>query len=448
MTRDPLDEMRSRDPGVRELVNALVSPPADDELAGEQTARAMFAAFRSPPAPPAAHRSHRAGSHRAPSARAPSPRAPSPRAQPARAGRSPVRPRGAGRPASGPGSRKFGVWRTVAATTLALTGALVLAAYLAVLPGPVQLAAHRLLGQIGVPLAHSTAKTAPTAAGSTPAGPHRHFRVSPAASSVSSRYSASQTASPSPGRSRSGNRGRDRSRHRRGGRAPHSRGGLIVTAPARPVRSGSSVHFYVTLTEHGKPQPNVPLVLHEHSALQSLYQRHHEWPSEWDASTDAHGLASFTVPELWANASFVVTGPGSLHSRKVNVVVIASVQAGIGRDRRQPAQDFVFVNCLLARPGDAATLEVRYHGHWRIIGKTKFSQYGRFATAWFMINADRANRTYRVVLPATSLHGNSASGPVKGVSEHHRHEWDSRSPAPLPSPAPSPSPGPPSTSGH
>src|ERR1700761_5347251 len=63
MSKDPLDELAARDAGVSELLNALVSAPAEDELAREQVALAMFSAFNPAQAgawaPRRAPRSHR-----------------------------------------------------------------------------------------------------------------------------------------------------------------------------------------------------------------------------------------------------------------------------------------------------------------------------------------------------------------------------------------------------
>jgi hypothetical protein len=211
---------------------------------------------------------------------------------------------------------------------------------------------------------------------------------------------------------------------------------LIVVASARRIQAGDSVNFAVRLTEHGQPEPNVQLHLREFSA----WSRPGRWQRQpWLlAVTDGQGRAYFTVPYLWANASFQVTGPGSLRSGKIKVVVIARVIAsiyghyhGYGHGHGH-GNGLVFVSCLEAAVGDTVKLEVLGHGgHWHVVGTAQFRHRGR---AVFTINAGQANRTYRAVLLATLLHGRSVSNQVSGTSGNHWHNWN---PPPTPSPAPS-----------
>ncbi len=397
MSRDPLDEMAARDAGVRELLNALVSAPSEDELAREQVALAMFSAFN-----PARAEVQAPGRARAP-----------------RSHRKQVR------------SVRFGVRLATAATVVTLVSGFTVASYAAALPAPLQRLAHQFLGYLGVPDAVGPlprVHASPSVPASKATGGSRHHQLRTGSPAPGRGHS--QPASPSPRPSR-------HPHHRQPARpAPHHHGGLTLSPLAHRVQAGGSVRFTATLDKHGRPQPNVRLSL----LILPTWPPHGQWRPIEPMVTNSQGQASFTVPFLWTNVSFEVTGPGSVHSRKVTIVVIPQVFARIlpgGRHGHGDDRPFVLVGCRGAAPGDTAKLEVRGHGgHWRVVGT---SQFHRDGLAVFPIDASQVNRTYRAVVLATKLHGRALSKTFSGETDDQRHRGYHWTPPPTPSPTPFPS---------
>jgi hypothetical protein len=392
MARDPLEELRSRDAGVRELVSALVSAPTEDELSGEQAALALFAAFRSPPAPAQAPRASRVLRHR--------------HRRPSKAPRR---------------SFRLGLRLATAATAVALVGGFAVAGYAAVLPEPIRAALDAVLpsvlnnGLLGAKsLVQASQPPVTPTRGAHPS--HRHHGPAGTGSPKPS-PSGSHRASPSPSPSHT-RHDHQRHEHHHAAKATHNHGGLSVRPSASQVPLGGVVRFAVTVTSHGKPVPDVPLRLVEYPA----WGEHRYWqPPQGQTVTDQQGQASFTVAgfELHVNASFQVTGPGSLHSGKIKITVIPPVWAAIFGQWHDQPQDNLFANCPLAEQGDTAILEVLRHGHWHVVTTTQFHH---FDVVVFPIDQDQANRTYRVIVPATKLHGRSVSQRVSGVS-HDQYHW-------------------------
>jgi hypothetical protein len=416
MSRDPLDEMTSRDAGVRELVSALLSAPGEDELSREQVALATFRAFS--PARAAQ-----------PDGLAQRQRARAPRAS--RSHRSRV-----GRTRS----FRFGVRLAAVATVITLASGFAVAGYAAALPPSLQRGLHHWFASLGVPDSAENLPTPPPSPSASPGqargGSRHHQQRTGAPAPVRSR---SQPASPSP------SPGRHHQHHRQSGRpAPHQHGGLTVAPSAHRIQAGDSVSFAVSLDEHGRPEPGVQLGLLEFPA----WAPGRPWQIPGSQTTNAQGRADLSVPFLQANAFFEVTGPGPLRSGKIKIVVIpqvfVSIFPGHGHGHGHGAgQALVFVSSLGAVPGDTVKLEVRGHGgHWNLVSTTQFRYRGH---AVFPIDPDRANRTYRAVVLATKLHGRAVSKAVTGPSGGHGHwrwRWWTPPPTPGPTAAPTPSPSP------
>ncbi len=394
MTRDPLEEMVARDAGVRELVNALAGAPADGELAGQQAAVAMFAAYASVQAKtqlPQAHRHRR------------------PRRQQA---------------AAAPRSFRFGARLTAATAVIALAMGFAAAGYAAVLPAPLQRVAHSVLGSLGVPDVKSAPKRTRHSASPSPSAIRHH----------KGRHAGTGQAGPGHGPTPQAPPSSESDHHRhhsRGRGAPGRHEGLTMEPSARRIRAGRGVSFTVTLDQHGRPEPNVSLHLVEYPASGPS----DPWQQPEFQATNARGQAYFFVRFLTVNTAFVVTGPGSLRSGRVKIVVIPHVAVSVlpGQWSWQGQENpVVVVNCFGAEPGDTVKLEILgRHGNWHLVGAAQLRQFGGAA---FTIPASQVKGTYRAVLLATPLHGRSVSEDASGKPDdhwHRRHRWTpSATPAP------------------
>jgi hypothetical protein len=369
VTRDPLDDIAS-DPGVSELINALVSAPAPDELAGEQAALAMFTAIRS---------AHALG--------------PAPDDPPVT-----VRTR----------SLRLGGRLAAAATVVVLAGGFAAAGYASALPSSIQHVAHQILGFAGVPDApnHADRKGPGHGTGhpsSTQPVTHHASRASTSTSPApsgstapSARKHSKASTSPSP---------RPRSPSPRpsspGSSPPVQATALTITASQQQITAGASVSFTASLTGRGGGVPGVKLRLLGRTA------RRGGWRTVARATTNAQGQAVLTVGRLPVNATFLVTAARQhLRSGEVSVVVVPPVTVSVvpGSKRKQ---DLLVVRSPLAQRGNVVELDVLTPaGQWKLLRVHRLRQ-GKLTA--FAVVVRKVSVTYQVVLVATPLHAQSVS---------------------------------------
>lgn len=404
MTRDPLDNADRGEPGLSALFGHLTSPATPGELAGEQAARAMFAAARAEQPNP-----QNPGITQSPPPHVASRRTAA-RATRSRPRRRPVRLGG----------------RLVAACgVLALAFGFAAAGYAEVLPSPLQQVAHQILGFAGVPsspgspsrvvtplpspgLTGPGTSAQPTTVGSVSPTP-RPGRPSPQPSSPrpsphpsprSSGHSP-RSGSPSPRPSSPGTPGSP---------SPGPSLRLTITAAQTQIVAGASVQITASLTQAGQAgqagqaDSGVRLKLFELPAGRtSLRKVAH-------GQTGADGQLTLTVPALKKNASFLVIAPHGLRSARLSIVVAPPVSLSIAQARRRA--DRLAVSSPLARRGDVVELEVSSSaagGQWQVLRMHRL-RTGRQAA--FTVVVRKVRLTYQVVLVATALHGESVSNEV------------------------------------
>ena len=354
MTRDPLDDLGSRDPGLTELLSHLTSEPSADELSGEYAALMMFRTVRDTGPLQTAR-----------------PAAPPPRLATARRRRRPSRARIGGR-------------LVAAASVFALGGGFAAAGYAEVLPAPLQHVAHQILGFAGVPnspgKSGSPRPTVPVTTRTThgAAGPGGSHSPQPGSSGSNSPSPRRSSASPSPG------------------------GSVTISAGKRQIAAGSSVQITASFTRKGHPVAGVSLSLSERAAGRTA------WYVVSHATTGAGGQASFTVGDLTRNASFRASGPGQAVSGELSIVVIpaitfSEVPSAHGRS------EMLIVSVPLALRGDVVQLEQLVAGQWQLVRSHRLHPGGKTE---FSVAARKISVTYRVVLSATVEHGQSVSGQV------------------------------------
>jgi hypothetical protein len=359
-------------PGIARLLGTLTSPAAPGELAGEQSALAMFR------------------SHDAPAASA------------AADGLASRRPSGR--------AWHLRVLRPVhiaVATTAVVVGGFAAAAYAAVLPAPVQHIAYQAFHYIGVPDVRPSPHSHPHGAGSGPA-PHRS-RKAPGHSGVRPHPGPSTSARPSPGRkaspSPSSHASPKPSAHPSPSASPSASASLALTAQAAATRipAGSAATVSGVLTAGGKPVSGITVSLMEHVAGQP------GWLVVGTSTTTSTGAVAITDPGLGTTARFRLKAADGATSTTVRVVVVPSVTISI-RLGSEGIKDYLTATTTFADPGDIVLLQVqRSSGAW-VTRQTKVLNSA--GTRTFVLNAQLLQgKTVRVVLLATTLHGRAVSTP-------------------------------------
>ena len=352
------------DPAVDELFRTLTSEPTPAELAGEQSALAMFRANIAPPGSPA-------------TAPIPTRRlAAQPKPTVTRLFRR------------GPG---LGI-RLAAAVVIVLAVAMASAAYTAALPQPVQLLAHQVLGFAGVPN--------PPRSGHA-GGWNRHLRGAPASGHSGSSTGHATSGHPSPGGTPSPHAHKSATP----GTLPSPSAGtgraqLSASASSAEIPAGSQVVIDGQLTRSGAGVPGVTVQLVEHPV------GHRFWHLAGTGQTTADGNVAVTVSAVPANAVFRLRVRGVAHSVNVLVTVIPPITAtltpGAGGLR-----DVLAVSTQYAHRGNVVQLEVQTGGSWTHLRQKRLNAAGKTT---FVISGKRlANLEVRVVLLATARHGASVS---------------------------------------
>lgn len=389
MTRDPLDDAGSRDPGVSALFDHLTRPGTPDELAGEQAARAMFAAANAVRAQP-----RTAGITQSPPRQLASRRTADRRTR-----KAPVRRGG-----------QVGGRLIAAATVIAAAFGFAAAGYAEVLPPPLQHVAYQILGFAGVPNAPgspgSTLTSGPAASRSrhpggrpTSAQPTTGGQASPSPSpgttsstsaSPSPRHHSPRPGSPSPTPSSPGSP------------SPSGPVSLLLSAAQSQIVAGDSVQFTGSLTKDGQPEPGIRLTLLE------LIAGHSTWKRVAHARTGAQGELTLTVSAVTKNAAFLIADPHGARSSEVSVVVAPPVSLSVARVSHRV--DRLAVASPLAQRGDVVELEVSASdGSWRVLQTHRLHKAGRTA---FTVVVRKVSLTYRAVVLATDVHGQSVSTTV------------------------------------
>jgi hypothetical protein len=354
------------DPAVDELFRTLTSEPTPAELVGEQSALAMFRANISPAASPAT--------------------APIP------ARRQAAEPK----PSVTRLFRRSPGWgiRLAAAVVIVLAVAMASAAYTAVLPQPVQLLAHRVLGFAGVPnpparhagnslRSHRPGPPTSGRSGSSPGHATPGLSAPGRTPTPSARKSASPSASPSPSSS-----------------AAAGSAQLSASASSAEIPAGSQVVIDGQLTRAGAGVQGVTVQLVERLV------GHRFWHLAGTGQTTPDGNVAVTVSAVPANAVFRLRVRGVAHSANVLVIVIPPITAtltpGAGGLR-----DVLAVRTQYAHRGNVVQLEVQSGSGWKYLRQKRLNAAGKTA---FLLNGTRlANLEVRVVLLATARHGASVS---------------------------------------
>jgi hypothetical protein len=288
------------------LLRALTAPGTPEELAGEQAAVALFHAAR----------------------------------------RSPARPARRMIPS-------FGI--AAAAAGLA-AAALAGGAYSAVLPGPLQHMAHKVLAPIGVPDTGKPHTATPATAGS---------------------------ATPEPVASA----------------APRPRSTLAPVQPALAVAhsqilAGSTDRL--TLRVPAGPGVRVELLVRAAGT--------DRWHQVATAVTGRGGETTFVTRRLTRNTVFRVAVPGQPASVPVAVTVLPRLTFTV-TGGSAPGTATVTVSSHYADPGDLVMLQILVRGGWKTVAEQQLSLDRKAA---FVIAAG-GHGPYRIDLPATATHGQSTT---------------------------------------
>jgi hypothetical protein len=358
------DPGNTADPGIDQLFRILTAGPTPSELAGEQSALAMFRANVGPLSAPA------------PANRATEP---IPAARPATEPTRSVRRRFGG-PA------RWGV-RLATAGVIAL-GGMTAAAYAAALPQPVQNLAHHVLGSVGVPppqprhshtprgrVHHAAAPGGQSSSPSSGPQPRPSKTVKPSTSASPTESPSSATAA---------------------GPAvlSASAGNAVIDAGSKPTIDGQ-------LTRAGTGIEGVTVKLIERLA------GHPFWHVAGTGQTTSGGNVTITGPPLVTNAVFRLRLPGGVHSGSVLVTVTPQVTVAL-TPGASGLRDLLSVTTQYAHRGNMVWLQVQSaSGSWVNLRSKRLNAAGK---SWFILRAKHLkNRTVRVTLVATAKHGSAAS---------------------------------------
>jgi hypothetical protein len=392
---DLLGDIVSSEPGLDALLGMLTADPAPGELGDEKAALAMFRANLRPPIPPGFGEPDlgtfgesdlgtvELGAASVGAAGTPEfgPRTFGPPASEPGAQGSPhiSGPRAPGRRATTRPGRRVGLM--AAAITLAAAAAFAVAAYTEALPAPVQQAAYRALGFVGVPAAHHSATSA--ASSRAPGSGRRHG------------------ASPRPGHSRQATAPASPQRSASSPAPGAGQASLTIIVASGRVTVGQGDTFTGRLTDKAGAVGGANLTLLERAAGQP------NWYLAGIATTGRNGGAAVTVSSLTMNAAFRLKGPDGALSRPVLVIVVPPVSASVASS--SPQADTVTAASPFAAPGDTVVLQILAGTHWLSLKESQLNSSGQ---AGFLVRLLARPRVYRVVLLPTASHGISVSNAV------------------------------------
>jgi hypothetical protein len=354
MAADLTDETGIHEAGLDELLRALTGSAEPAELAGEQSALAMFRDSVTGTAGAAHGRGRVAGLTAAPGRFATTPI------------RRPIRWR----------------LRLVAATAVVLCGGMAATAYAAALPAPVQHLAHEVFQFAGVP--GSQAGSGPAGAGH--AAPVGHRPAAPGTPGSP----APSGAAPSVGAA--------------GPSAGTGAAVLSAAADATQVTAGTGVLITAQLSWPGHAVAGLTMTVLERQPFTPA------WHAVGSAPASAAGNGVVAVPVVGTNAVFRVVVSGVAASPPVFVTVVPAVslavQTGSGKT------NVLTVSVPYAQSGDVVVLQVSAGGGaWTNLRQGTVTVLHR---ALFLLSASRlGNDQVRAVLLPTGLHDGSVSAPIE-----------------------------------
>jgi hypothetical protein len=408
------------EPGLQELLRTLTSPATHSELAGEQAALTMFRAHVRAPASAArpdltavngaavaadalvgasdlTGTDHETGEPQpAPGGTRPIRQLLSRRAGPQRSGRQTGAARGVPR------------LRLAAITATVVVGGFATAAYMAVLPAPVQHAAYVAFHSIGVPDSQSTkatgshggssSTTTPPAGHSsgtkgsspTPSGPTSKSHQTGGKKSGKPSGSPKSSASPNPSSSST---------------SPATGPVALTISLQGPsqVSAGTTVTFQGQLTTGGNPDPSVFVRLMERKA------GHLVWERVDRAETNSQGVVTLTSPALTTNAAFrLAYATGTRTSAEV-ITVVPGLTASL-RLGPKGIKDYLTVSTTFAQQGNVVLLQVLKGGSWVTLQQHELNAKG--GTVFVFSATKRQNEQVQVVLAATNRHAGATSAPI------------------------------------
>jgi len=351
MAADLTEETGIHDAGLDALMKALTGPAEPAELAGEQTALAMFRSSATPSA----------GALRS-------------------AGRLAPGREASGRFATRQFRRPRG-WtvRLVAAAAVVLCAGMAAAAYAAALPAPMQHLAHVVFHFAGVPDNQRNSSPAGSGHSVPPASQQSSAPVSRAPSGAAPRASA--------------------------GPAGQAGSAAIAAAADSPrITAGASVVISGQLSWPGHTVAGVTMTLWERPALTL------GWHLVGSVPANAAGNGVITVPVVGTDADFRLAVSGVAVSAPVRVTVVPAVSIAL-QIGSTGTTDLLTVSAPYAQPGNVVVLEVAgSNGGWTYLRQGTLSVGRRVA---FLIDAARrGNDAVRAVLLPTGLHAMSVSAPV------------------------------------
>jgi len=275
---------------------------------------------------------------------------------------------------------------TAAAAALLAGG--IAAAYAAVLPAPVQHIAFRMLNGIGVPDAHHSPPSAGAPLVTTSVPSTTSNTAAPTSPAPRSPTAASPTTA---------------CRCQTGTPGPAGIQGLVLTAAQARIPAGEGDVLSGRLVRAGRAEPGVTVRLLERVGGLG------GWQAAGSAVTDGQGDVTLTVGELTSNASFRLTAPGGAASPPVFVTVIPPVYLDVTAGQKA-GTDTLTATAPFADTGDVVVLQELSGGSWHSLRKHLLD--ADHQTSFTVRIPGSGDLEYRVVLPKTSSHGRSASGPV------------------------------------
>ena len=283
-----------------------------------------------------------------------------------------------------PRRRRLAFSVSTAAAAIVLAGGIA-AAYAAVLPAPVQHIASRMLGSIGVPDTHHPSAPLPGAGppgGRSSGGPHLAATNQSTHPASAAATCPCQTSTP------------------RTAAAPN----LTLAAALTRIPANAGDVFSGRLASGGRPEAGVRVQLSERAGNGAA------WRPAGSAVTDRGGEVTVIVTHLTRNASFRLTVPGGEVSKPVRVTVIPPVYVDVVPGLL-PGVDRLTAWVPFAQAGDVVVLQELSGGVWHRVGERVLGP-GHLAV-FRVVTPLSGNVQYRVVLPATTAHGWSASRRVR-----------------------------------
>lgn len=324
--------------------------------------------------------------------------------------------------------RLLGTGVTSVALAGVVGGGVAAAAYTRALPSPVQAALHDFLGPIGVP---APAPKTPITGGhkSTEALGDKRMHSSPATTTGAATPSSSPMTAPTPSAHATSPAAKPGGTLL-GGASPSATPNALITpqgsasptptataTPSAPAGDPSTWSLTSSVSSqlvpvHGNVDISGTLVDADGQPVadrQVSIRLHHVGAAGWVKldvrRTDANGSMQYEVDDLTQNTVLMLGAGHGVHSAPVRIVVKPALTASV-----TPAADgtsyVVTVTADGGQPGDVVDLVRHTPSGWVQVGQ---SQLDSSSSASFSVPAPKRAHGYVLRLPATKLHGASAS---------------------------------------